>query len=245
VWLDGRAIDSFTKPNFSSGRTSNFDHQILTSTKLLNQQRLSADGILIPHLRQALIVGGNFKTLSHLVIFFFISLLAKMTVLVVAGYFISKLITNTKASNESERISKNFKETLSKNAYQNLHSDIEVAHQIRGLKIHHQNHMTYQKPVFYFQMDSGTTKNQINTFLASLPEEFEVHVPALKTMGEDSNLLNLYFWKSENQFQLAIKKHTSLTLLETIEINSLTEKIFEQSAGFNFQNISVQRLGGA
>jgi len=56
VWLDGSSIGGFTKPNFSSGRTSNFHHQILTSTKQLNQQRLSADGILIPHLRQALIV---------------------------------------------------------------------------------------------------------------------------------------------------------------------------------------------
>jgi len=50
----------FAKPNFSSGWTSNFDQQILTSTKQLNRQRLSADGILIPHLRQALIVVGNF-----------------------------------------------------------------------------------------------------------------------------------------------------------------------------------------
>jgi len=50
VWLDGITIGSFTKPNFSSGWTNNFDHQILTSTKQLNQQRLSADGILIPHL---------------------------------------------------------------------------------------------------------------------------------------------------------------------------------------------------
>jgi hypothetical protein len=33
VWLDGRTIGSFTKPNFSSGRTSNFDFQFLTSTK--------------------------------------------------------------------------------------------------------------------------------------------------------------------------------------------------------------------
>ena len=48
--LDGRAIGSFAKPNFCPGRTSNFDQQILTSTKQLNQQRLSADGILIPHL---------------------------------------------------------------------------------------------------------------------------------------------------------------------------------------------------
>jgi len=60
VWLDGRAIDSFAKPNFSPGRTSNYQHQILTSTKQLNQQRLSADGILFPHLRQALIVGSEF-----------------------------------------------------------------------------------------------------------------------------------------------------------------------------------------
>jgi len=50
VWLDGRSIDSFAKPNFSSGRTSYFDQQILTSTKQLNQQQLSADGILIPRL---------------------------------------------------------------------------------------------------------------------------------------------------------------------------------------------------
>jgi len=33
VWLDGSTIGSFAKPNFSSGRTSNFDLQILTSTK--------------------------------------------------------------------------------------------------------------------------------------------------------------------------------------------------------------------
>jgi hypothetical protein len=33
VWLDGRTIGGFAKPNFSSGRTSNSDHQILTSTK--------------------------------------------------------------------------------------------------------------------------------------------------------------------------------------------------------------------
>jgi len=58
VWLDGRTIGSFAKPNFSPGRTSNFELQILTSTKQLNQQRLSADGILFPHLRQALIVGS-------------------------------------------------------------------------------------------------------------------------------------------------------------------------------------------
>jgi len=50
VWLDGRTIGGYTKPNFSPGRTSNFELQILTSTKQLNQQRLSADGILIPHL---------------------------------------------------------------------------------------------------------------------------------------------------------------------------------------------------
>jgi len=64
VWLDGSSIDSFAKPNFSLGRTSNFDLQFLTSTKQLNQQRLSADGILIPHLRQALIVGVNVWELS-------------------------------------------------------------------------------------------------------------------------------------------------------------------------------------
>jgi len=56
VWLDGRKINSFTKPNFSPGRTSNFEIQFLISIKQLNRQRLSADGILIPHLRQALIV---------------------------------------------------------------------------------------------------------------------------------------------------------------------------------------------
>jgi hypothetical protein len=56
VWLDGSSIGGFARPNFSPGRTSNFDHQFLTSTKQLNQQRLSADGILIPVLRQALIV---------------------------------------------------------------------------------------------------------------------------------------------------------------------------------------------
>jgi len=50
VWLDGRTIDSFTKPYFCPGRTSNFDQQILTSSKQLNHQRLSADGILIPQL---------------------------------------------------------------------------------------------------------------------------------------------------------------------------------------------------
>jgi len=50
VWLDGSSIGSFAKPNFNPGRTSNFELQILTSTKQLNQQRLSADGILIPHL---------------------------------------------------------------------------------------------------------------------------------------------------------------------------------------------------
>jgi len=50
VWLDGSSIGNFAKPSFSSGRTSNFELQILTSTKQLNQQRLSADGILIPHL---------------------------------------------------------------------------------------------------------------------------------------------------------------------------------------------------
>jgi len=66
VWLDGSPIGGFAKPNFSSGRTSNFELQILTSTKQLNQLRLSADGILIPHLRQALIVGGHFKEHSVL-----------------------------------------------------------------------------------------------------------------------------------------------------------------------------------
>jgi len=74
VWLDGRTIDSFTKPNFSSGRTSNFDHQILTSTKQLNQQRLSADGILIPHLRQALIVNGNFMKPLLTILFFILAI---------------------------------------------------------------------------------------------------------------------------------------------------------------------------
>jgi hypothetical protein len=59
VWLDGSSISGFAKPIFSSGRTSNFELQILTSTKQLNQQWLSADGILIPHLRQALIVGRH------------------------------------------------------------------------------------------------------------------------------------------------------------------------------------------
>lgn len=61
MWLDGSSISSFAKPNFSSGRTSNFELQILTSTKQLNHQRLSADGILIPHLRQALI-GASITT---------------------------------------------------------------------------------------------------------------------------------------------------------------------------------------
>ena len=50
MWLDGSTIGSFAKPNFSPGRTSNSDHQILTSTNNFNHQRLSADGILIPHL---------------------------------------------------------------------------------------------------------------------------------------------------------------------------------------------------
>jgi hypothetical protein len=59
VWLDGRTIGGFAKPNFSSGRTSNFEHQILTSTKQLNWQRLWADGILIPNLRQYSVVSYN------------------------------------------------------------------------------------------------------------------------------------------------------------------------------------------
>jgi len=59
VWLDGSSIGSFAKPNLCSGKTSNYQHQILISTKQLNQQQLSADGILFPHLRQALIVSGN------------------------------------------------------------------------------------------------------------------------------------------------------------------------------------------
>lgn len=78
VWLDGRKINSFTKPNFSPGRTSNFEIQFLISIKQLNRQRLSADGILIPHLRQALIVSGNAKNTSneeniylHFAIFYF------------------------------------------------------------------------------------------------------------------------------------------------------------------------------
>lgn len=71
MWLDERTIGGFTKPNFSSGRTSNFDQQILTSTKQLNQQRLSADGILIPHLRQALIVIGNTFTSMRIFIVLF------------------------------------------------------------------------------------------------------------------------------------------------------------------------------
>jgi len=50
VWLDGRSISSFAKPNFSSGWTNNFELQFLTSTKQLNQQWLLADGMLIPHL---------------------------------------------------------------------------------------------------------------------------------------------------------------------------------------------------
>jgi hypothetical protein len=32
VWLNGSTIGGFAKPNFSSGRTSNFEQQILTST---------------------------------------------------------------------------------------------------------------------------------------------------------------------------------------------------------------------
>jgi hypothetical protein len=32
--LDGSTIGSFAKPNFSSGRTNNFELQILTSTKI-------------------------------------------------------------------------------------------------------------------------------------------------------------------------------------------------------------------
>ena len=61
MWLDGRTIDSFTKPNFCPGRTSNFNHQILTSTKQFQSSAVPADGILIPHLRQALDVSTNFK----------------------------------------------------------------------------------------------------------------------------------------------------------------------------------------
>jgi hypothetical protein len=61
VWLDESTISSFTKPNFSSGRTSNFELQILTSTKQLNQQRLSADGILIPNLRQYSVVSRDYS----------------------------------------------------------------------------------------------------------------------------------------------------------------------------------------
>jgi len=59
VWLDGSTIGGFAKPNFSPGRTSNFQHQILTSTKQLNRQRLPADGILIPNLRQYSVVNCN------------------------------------------------------------------------------------------------------------------------------------------------------------------------------------------
>jgi hypothetical protein len=59
VWLDGITIDSLAKPNFSSGRTSYFQIQFLTSTQQLNRQRLSADGILIPNLRQYSVVNCN------------------------------------------------------------------------------------------------------------------------------------------------------------------------------------------
>lgn len=40
-------------PNFSFGLTSNFQLYILTSSFNINQRRLWADGILIPHLRKA------------------------------------------------------------------------------------------------------------------------------------------------------------------------------------------------
>jgi hypothetical protein len=74
VWLDGSSIGGFAKPNFSPGWTSNFEQQISTSTKQFYSAAVPADGILIPHLRQALIVGRNvMKTTLHILILLFLT----------------------------------------------------------------------------------------------------------------------------------------------------------------------------
>lgn len=173
---------------------------------------------------------------------FFIWLLVKIIVLVTVGYFLSKLITDTKTSNQLNNLGKQYQKKLIDNAYQNVHPDIELAFQIKGLNIHQQKYSPYQKPMFYFKLERSSTKMDIETFLQSLPQEFEVCIPALKISIEDSQLINVYFWRHLNQFQLSIKQNGSYTLLGLIGIEELTEKISRQSANFNFQNVSVERI---
>jgi len=56
--LDGSTIGSFAKPNFSPGRTSNFEQQRLTSSNQFNHHQYRADGILISQLHQYSVVSS-------------------------------------------------------------------------------------------------------------------------------------------------------------------------------------------
>jgi hypothetical protein len=59
VWLDKLNFSIFTKPGCGSGWTNIVEILFLTSTKYFQSTVARADGMLIPHLRKALYVGGN------------------------------------------------------------------------------------------------------------------------------------------------------------------------------------------
>jgi len=135
---------------------------------------------------------------------FFFWTLIKLTVVVVLGYFITELINKTNTEDKLNEMGKQYKQHLINNAYPQLTQDIEAALTITGLKMHQQKYPLHLKPVFYFKLSNKNTREEIKSFLNSLPQQFEVVVPSLKISIEDSALQTICFWKQEEKFQLVL-----------------------------------------
>lgn len=174
---------------------------------------------------------------------FFIWTLVKLLILVGIGYLISKAISSNQDARQHEILAANYEQELKEHAYDAVHEDVEHAMQVKGLPMLKQKFNAYEKPVFYFQLDHSATDEGVKTFLMTLPEMFEVVVPALKLSIEDGPLQDVYFWKcGSDNFHLAIKKHGNYRLLTDIGTDLLANRIMEVSKGFNLQNIRVEKI---
>ena len=169
-------------------------------------------------------------------------LLLKLCVAVLIGYLISLGIKTQRQNTASKNLETSFKQVVEKNYFSEFQNEIAMASKIKGLKVQSQRLIPNIKPTFYFNLDSQTTRDDIETFLATLPEKFATNVPALKISIEDSKLKDIYFFRMADHFHLGYKERDTIYLLSLISLSDLANKIFHESQGYRFQNVSVESI---
>lgn len=171
-----------------------------------------------------------------------IGILLKLVFFVIIGYLISIGINAQRKNKEQEILETNFNQELTENYFPEFQSEVEAVSSIKGLKIQQQKLIPNIKPRFYFNLDNQTTKDDIKSFLESLPLNFATNVPALKISIEDTRLKDIYFYKTGNMFQLCYRELDTIYPLGSTNFLDLAEKIFTESKVYNFQTVSVESI---